>query len=276
MTLPNLDLPDEEAARAQYRSTVQRIKEDWAIDSVPLTGRGVEEVFTMAIRQAPPFKEEGAGFQDTVIYMSVIDHLRDHGGAAAYISNDGVFKKQRERIIQIARDAEVHLRLYRTLAEIDAAFQVELGEEIGRALEQDRQRAFEALTARLPQIEEFISNNIEIPKLHPFVGDVVEIESIEILQIEYVLTTYRRGEERANISFQATIRVHVLMDTSPYSAFRRVMGYKAERERAEDFDEESTMITHELEYRVEIEATGIVVDDQFDDIELKSARMKSY
>jgi hypothetical protein len=276
MVIPPLNLPTEATTRPQYRAMVKLLKDKWGIESVPLTGRPVKEVFTMAIKQSPPFKEEGAGFQDTVIYMSVIDHLREHGGAAAYVSNDAIFKKQCERILQIADDAGVRLRLYRTLAELNADFQSELGEEIGRAMEHDRQLATDALNARLGQIEEFIIENVEIPKSHPFVGDLVEVQQIEVSRIDYVVTTYRRDGEPVNISFQATITAQVLLDPSSYAvfrqAFRTMTGHKGDKAAEDD----AKVIRHRLEYQLDLEATGTVEDDRFVDIELASARIKNY
>ncbi len=96
LAIPDQNLPNEETARGAYRAMVSRVKQEWAIASVPLTGRVLEDVFGMAIHQSPPFKEEGAGFQDTMIYLSVIDYLRESGRAGAYVSNDGESWKLRK------------------------------------------------------------------------------------------------------------------------------------------------------------------------------------
>jgi hypothetical protein len=266
------DVPDEALARRQYRAAVERIKEEWGFGTVPLTPRDLGEVFGMAIRRSPPFKEEGAGFQDTVIYMSVIDHLREQGGTAAFISNDAIFKKQRERILQLAEEGGVQLRLYRTVGELEKEFARELGEEIGNAMKQDRNRVTEILKARLPDIADFIFKNIEIPKAHPFVGDLVELERIEVFDVEYVLTHYRNDGEPLNASFHVPIKAHVLLDTSPYAFFRSALTVKAESQSENDLEEQSKVIPHVLEYRIELECT---VSAGFDEVQLTSAKIKT-
>jgi hypothetical protein len=271
-----LNVPDEVSARDRYRAAVQGVKTNWGIQTIPLAGRSVEELFGMAIRQTPPFKEEGAGFQDTVIYTSVVDYLRETGRSGAYVSNDGIFHKQRGRILEIAGAAGVRLRLYRTLGELEEEFKKELSDEIGRAMERDRQRAADALHTRTPEIEEFIANNVEIPKSHFPVGDVVELQSIEVIRIEYVMTSYPRESEPTDISFQAVIKAHVLMDTSPYSFFMRAFTHKADTESIDDTEDPPKIITHALEYRVEVEATGLVDEDQFTYVRLLSAKIKTY
>lgn len=270
---PAPEVPDEAVARRQYRTTVQRIKEEWGFETVPLTTRGLEEIFSMAIQHAPPFKQEGAGFQDTVIYMSVIDHLRQNGGAAAFLSNDAIFKKYRESILQLAEEGGVRLRLYRTVGELEKEFEQELSEEIGNALEQDRNRVTEILKARLPQIEDFIVKNVEIPKAHPFVGDLAQLERIEPLDVEYVFTPYRNNDEPVNVSFQVPIKAHVLLDTSPYAFFRSAFSVKGESQSQSIVEEQPTVVRHVLEYRVELEAT---VNAGFGEVELTSAKIKTY
>lgn len=270
-----INIPDEGTARTQYRDTVQQVKDAWEIETLPLTRRGVDEFFRLAITQSPPFKEEGAGFQDTVIFFSVIDYLRETGRAGAYVSNDGIFKKHAERILEIARSSGVQLRLYRTIADLEKAFHGQLEDDIKAALDRHIQLAYETLNARIPLIEEFIARNIEIPKQHIPVGDVIAVERIEVVSIEYVVTSFPKDGEPTNISFNAVIKAHVLLDTSPYKFFRQIFDMKTGVKSLEVSADIPATKPHELKYRVEVEASGSFNEGRFTRIELLSAKMKS-
>ncbi len=165
------------------------------------------------------------------------------------------------------------MSLFRTLGELQEEFEQELGEVISREMGEDRERATESLRAKLDEIGEFISQNIQIPKSHPFVGEVIEVEKIEVVDIDHVLTTYHREGEATNISFVAAIRAHVLLDTSPYAFFRSALTANAGNTEGRPLDEQAKVVQHVLKYSVEVEATA---DYQFENAEYLSAHIKSY
>ncbi len=269
-------LPDEEVARRQYKEAVRRVKEDWGFQSVPLTRRNIEELFGSAIRRVPPFKEEGAGFQDTVIYLSVINHLRETGRSGAYLSNDGIFKKERERILQIASSEGVKIRFYRTPEELEVDFNKELSGEVRERLDELIRLATTAIEESIPELEEFLFHTLEIPKAHPFTGDVVEVQRIEVLRVEQVLPSFPREGQPTAISIYAVIKAHVLLDTSTYDLFRVALAISARTESESTSQDEPVIIPYELEYRVEVEASGIIAEGRFQSIELLTAKIKTF
>jgi hypothetical protein len=67
----------------------------------------------VAIDERAPFIKEGKGFQDAVIYLSVLEHLRGTNEAAAFLTNDRGFEQ-----IEPARFQEVSLTIYREVVEV--------------------------------------------------------------------------------------------------------------------------------------------------------------
>lgn len=283
-------LPNREAVLGQYRAKVQDVKDAWDIETIPLAERSLEELFVMAIHREPPFKEvkeEVAGFQDTVIFLSVVDYLRkEQEWRGAFVSNDGIYDVQKKRLLHLAESAGMRLSLYRTLDEIGAEFETELmsriDEQVREMWAQDERNATEALRRRADEIQEFIATNIEFSDSFMMpVGKIIKIDQVEVTNIQNVRTIYpgqRGNEESAKLSFEASIRMQVVMDTAAYTffryAFRSLKVGEESSPTLPDLPAGPVLETRELEITIEVEALGTIKDGQYTDVQFLSARMK--
>ena len=61
-----------------------------------------------------------------------------------------------------------------------------------------------------------------------------------------------------------------------YSGPLKNLGSLPAHEGSEPAEDEAKVMPHQLQYRVELEANGTIDDDRFAEVELKSARLKTY
>lgn len=281
-----LPLPERPRLLEEYRRKVQEVRLEWKIQSVPMTTRPLVDFFQMAITQRLPFKEKGAGFQDAVIYFSIIDHLRQTPDqVAAFVSNDNVFEKQETS--ELAASTGVRINVYKTIDEILRALEGGLGKVVETIWEQDRQRAKIALEAMVPKIQQFVFNNllftasqlrsIGLSKAQLNVSDsVVMVSSIEVKAIKDVWTTppmKRQAGEAVKISFKAEMYLSVLVNRDPGSSLAGLL-------RVGEVDLPSVSLLggpipedQVWQHEVEIEAAASVVDEEYRDVKLLSVEL---
>lgn len=282
-----LQLPETPQLLQNYREKVLEIKQQWGIKSVPITSNSVSKFFEMAISQHPPFKEKGSGFQDAVIYLSVIDHLRHSSGTvAAFASQDRAFEKQ--EVLELATSAGVEIEIYKTIDEVARVLEERLEKFVDLMWQKDRQLATTALTNMIPQIEQFLFNNLlfSIPqlqsigwttgKLNP-IDRPVMVESIKVTSIKDVWTTppwKRKSDEDVKVSFKTEVDISILVNrfsSHPASLLR--IGEP-------DLPPASLLLepipeTQIWQHLVEIEATAIIVEGEVKDVKFVSAGLKT-
>ena len=152
---------NKDSALASYRKNVKLVKEQWKLKTVPLTLRPTGELFHKAIYDEPPFQKRDVGFQDTVIYLSVVDPLRENPSrVGAFISQDGIFSDA--KILDNARAAGVLIEVYASVDEVYKELDNRLEAALKRAWDADRTRAEDVLANMLSEIQKFVSENIEI------------------------------------------------------------------------------------------------------------------
>ena len=115
----SLATPDRATAAASYVQAVAKLKDRYGLSTTEFTKRSVPEIFAMAARRNPPFKEskEDVGFRDAVIFLSVVDDLvgrKDEVGAL--VARDGGFHDP--GIIKFAAEAGVELQVFRSVEDI--------------------------------------------------------------------------------------------------------------------------------------------------------------
>ena len=278
--------PDRNQLRNAYRIIVQDLKEKWAIVSVPLTSRPLDEIFRMSIRRVPPFQEEGKGFQDTVILLSVIDHLCEATGqVGAFISRDTDFKEQ--EVTKLTGSIGAQIKLYKTISEISEVLMDQMRENIRENIksewERDQREVAELLKTMLPQIEEFITKNLEVPKWQLFLeGRIVAVPRIEVTQIKSVQTpllSEKKDGQLVKISFDTKVNLHAVIERFPPLTPLKV----GEELLAEEPPAQELRIgvgalqgpkreTEILQRVVGVEATATIRDNGYKDIQFVSAR----
>ncbi len=72
-----------------YRELLEKKVEKLMVDSgavkIPSPKVDAEEIVSRAINKMPPFNDKGAGFKDTLIYLSIVEDALSDQGADAYI-----------------------------------------------------------------------------------------------------------------------------------------------------------------------------------------------
>ncbi len=91
-----MNIPDRAPLLAAHRALAQELKQRRTSKAFPSHLGGSKNLLGMAVKYELPFKRdrEGAGFQDAVIYSSVLDHLTmDAERIGALLTNDDVFEQ---------------------------------------------------------------------------------------------------------------------------------------------------------------------------------------
>jgi len=224
----------KDAALAAYRESVKTLKEEWKIETVPLTVRPTDELFRMAVCDEPPFQKGDVGFQDTVIYLSVIDHLlRETHHIAAFISQDGIYSDP--RIVDLAKAAGASIELYTKIDEVYQALDNRLEDAIKRAWDLDRKRAEEVLKEKLSEIQDFVADNLELSENELGFGTrIIRPRGLKVQGVRNVQTPFlldRKENEPVRISFEidiaATLDVERLFVPQPPSRLK--VGQEAPR-----------------------------------------------
>jgi len=88
--------PSIELLHEEYRTKRNEVVNKYAIAISPFTTRSVEDIFELATKYVTPFEHDkkGKGFQDTVISMSILEHLNTQPNVkAVFITKDEAFKR---------------------------------------------------------------------------------------------------------------------------------------------------------------------------------------
>jgi len=201
----SVELPNENELRDAYRVQAKALRDKWGISVSPLTTRSLREVFEMSVSRKQPFKSaKDKNFQDTVIYLSIIDHLRSdtEPEAAAFVTRDGVFQK--DTIGSLDTEAGVTIVLYQTLKEIADALKTGLAHKVQLRLEQDRVRACEVLTGMLDEIGKHISKTVTFSDRELFTK-ILAIKGIENTRIGQILLPFEPGPEPFEFYFDVAL-----------------------------------------------------------------------
>lgn len=275
-------LPKKDAALATYRKNVKSLKSQWKIETVPLTVRPTDELFRMAICDEPPFQERDVGFQDTVIYLSVVDHLvKESGHVGAFISQDGIFSDP--RVLDHAKATGVSIEVYPNIEAVYKELDNRLEAAMKRAWDQDRKRTEDALTQRLSDIQKFLSENLEISEnALGFGGSILAVRNVEVQRVRNVQTPFlldRKENEPVRISFEIELAVALEVARSyiPQTPSRLKVGQEAPRPEMRSLGEILAVPMQEervLPWLAEAEAAAAPDDKDYRNIQLLSVRSK--
>lgn len=176
------EVPLEDAIKA-YRKTVDELVSKHGLVRRAPTYRGLEEVFGMAINHVKPFGEKGKNFQDVVICLAAIDDLANSGSRTGiFVSADGAF----DQAVLNAHTSllSIEFKLFRSVDDVLDYFKSHLLEAKQRAWEHSEQLAEKAVKASLPQIEEYITAELEIPAI----AGVESVNTVKVASVEKVQT----------------------------------------------------------------------------------------
>jgi len=276
-----LPLPGDEEAMASYRTRVREIKEKWPLGSVPFTRQDVRKFFEMAAKRELPFEEKDKGFRDVVILYSVIDHLRETPAVIAVLAaQDSVFSG--EEVARQIREAGVRLDVYRTADEMIDETRKDIAARVRESWERLEMSALETLKRRLPNLQKFISENLEVPEdlFEVSFSGGVTVRRIEVVKVKRVRTPYPTEHPESGtttISADVDLRVYYLTQ-----AFRPIP-----RRSLKVGDTSTGLLTglnladivpteveKTLECMVEVEGQASVKNFSYEDVEFKSVKFQ--
>ncbi len=263
------DFPTGIQLRESYRLSVGALKKNWSIFDAPYTSRKLTDLFLLAARHQIPFGDEGRGFQDAVIYLSVVDHLAGfkEGISAILVSSDKGYDS-----ISMALVAPDIKDLDLTIARLDGATEIlksHLEESVRRHWDVLQNKAKKKLQEMRQNLETFFLANISPDQL-PVFGNVAHVYQIEVANIINVRTPDPRelnsGEE-FEISADLSLRVSAAVtDISAVSyAWTKgdlLVGTPSNLNQSNNH----TISMRRFEISVELQSLAVLHDEEFDSI----------
>lgn len=215
-----LTLPERQRVLEQYRQHVDEVIRQCGFQSIPAPNPPTQQLIDMSLRRHPPFKEKDTGLRDTLILLSILDDLHRAGGqTGALVSRDKIFRAP--EIAEMIRAAGVQLEIYDDLKAIYAALEAHLLGVVRELYELHRKLVTMQLEERLPEIERFISETLEIPPIEigVFLGITsVSVDAIRVRQLRSVRTPgfleHRPGEV-INFAFDLDVDIHATVEMYP-------------------------------------------------------------
>ena len=215
--LPTLPAHDE--LRVELRmlaaDLVKRFK------TVPTTQRPLAEFVSLAINRGATFKEEGRGFQDSVILCSVVDDIKAHAFATAIlVTNDAAFKSA--GAAALVRAAGVTLTVVATLDELEGLLKHHFNSMVRDYYDQQHRQLMEALKQRLPDLENYVVENLTFgPEDLQVFGTIKAIESLQVIDIENAHEGfYLSGEqppEPNRVRVSADVKIRLSLDIERFA-----------------------------------------------------------
>lgn len=146
-------LPDWDHLHEAYPRYVKTVFQKWSVEVTPMPSVALGEVFRHAVHQELAFEKEGRNFKDVVIFLAVVERMRQLGSEnAVLISDDGIFAKRKEELFGYASKMGVRLHFW-TLEEVEPKLRNMLEEAPKARFLRHQQLATKAFLATLPEIQ---------------------------------------------------------------------------------------------------------------------------
>jgi hypothetical protein len=275
LNLQQTELPmlaDPSKARAEYREHVSRLNKDWSIGIVPLPSVALADLVRMASLREIAFGEKGAGFQDSLVFLSVLEHMRGTNAVGALLSNDGIFDRRRAELALLSKKNSCEIVLFRNVEEISQALELRETSKTQDLIKKDEERAFQAVRAGIKTLRRWLNDQLEALQLRgsfDWSSDVFQVSRINSLQVISVATPFpleRREGQNVDITIRVGADARVILVDSPVSriansilAGRAVVRYRLAEQQlpAAGYLPIDAELTRPVE--IEIEATTALV-----------------
>jgi hypothetical protein len=182
---PRIDIAprDLDVLRAAFKAQSDAAKAANEIGIIPITGRSVPEFLRLAIERTPPFQISGdkvTGFQDTVIFFSVLDDAKASGARnCAIISEDDVFSK----VHQIAKAEQISLKHFKSIHDVWALLVDEISPHVLGWWRHEKAEIRRVLESQISQIVRVLWERIT-PEMVAYRAE--KVEEIANLRIDDV------------------------------------------------------------------------------------------
>jgi len=201
----------------------------FGVTSIEYTKRSSQEIFAYAVEYKRPFAvdAESKGFQDAIIVLSILDHLREQSEiAGVLITNDKALRNLDYRPF-LADFKPDRLRV----ADLDSVFSELYEPYFDKTRVQPYRRLLEEAArlsrAELRALKEFVASRLTTEMLRPGVAEqtreIVGIEKVEIRRVDLPFPE----TEPTNTSVDITIKVMVTLKAIvavDYGALRGLFG----------------------------------------------------
>ena len=287
--LKQLQIPDVEGQLSDSVQKAEMVIGKWGIQVAPITSRPVEHFFKMAARKEAPFRKDGVGFKDAVIFFSLIDYLTGRRGCGTggrvrlgFIASDSDFAH--ESLINAASDSGVELLLVKSIQEMNESMTSSL-EDRGKAMfAQDRAQALDALEQMRPKIERMLNTELDIPASELFsVGpaETLDLNGVDLLTIDSVWTSFNPLLSNLSTPTKITADINIAIRLS---VTRRVSSEQAPLRVGEKWSQSLDLVARMAATKIEtteealskvakIEAVGVKTPAGYRDLTQMSVRL---
>jgi PIN domain len=177
-------LPPSENLRKELQKSAAPLAAHFS--SVPPTPRPLTEFVNLAIRRGATFEEGGRGFQDAVIFCSVLDHMKSSKfERACFVSEDHAF--QSGGCAELIRASAVNLKVVSTLDDLEKLLNRNLNTLVLAYLDKEQRILREAISKHETELQAFLDQNLEIAPTEVNIrGTVKKLLSVGIVSIKDV------------------------------------------------------------------------------------------
>jgi hypothetical protein len=283
------ELIESSTARAAYRDRVAHLKNHWTIGIVPVPSIPMVDVVQMASLRKIAFEETGVGFQDSLIVLSVLEHVRDTGTMRALVSNDGIFDRRWRDLATLAMESGCELVLFRNLDEISHALELRETRKTQELIKKDEQRAAQALQTEIDNLGRWLNDALDVLQLRgsqDWSSDIFQVTRVNSLRFVSIVTPFPLDrDEGQTVAITITVAgdAQMRMVDSPASRMANAIlaGSSAGRYQGEPLTTAPTpyggwrlanfRITRPVE--IEIEANAVFRDGTYRGFVFNSAKL---
>ncbi len=251
-------VPSHSQSLAIYRQTIDATVARWGLQLVDLTSRSATYVFRLALaRKAPFHRETDAGFKDTIILLSVIEHLEHDPAPSVLVTRDDRFG---EADVSFFTRETVALRVL-PLEAVEHELEAALDAIQREAMEQDRQKAWKAITGAWSALSEFLRADPERLRealgIFSVVGQIVSVEPTILVEVKTPFPLERTVGEDVTVAADIEVDIEYVPtwyveqpkeQATPYSPL---------------FEARSAPIPHREAWALIVEASVPVVEDGY-------------
>ena len=237
------------------------------IRRVEFPQRSAQELFRFATTYEKPFSVdgEGKGFQDVVILLSVLDHVRDHDDVrGVLVTDDGDFKNLNYSVFTPGFDV-ARLQILDLKTAFNRLFEPYFDQTRVRPYRRLREAAEQMAQAKMDEMREFVASRITSDMFRPSIGDtiiqVLALDKLDIRRVDLPFPDETPKDVSINvtISIMTTCRVVVSTDF----AWLRALSGELNTSPASPTEREKLATSFGL-----IQATGIVVNGELKELRL--------
>ena len=221
------ELVESSKALAAYRDRVEHLKKHWSIGVVPTPSIPLVNLLQMASRREVAFEDKGAGFQDSLVFLSVLEQMRGSNATGELVSNDGIFDRRRVELAQLAGETGCQIVFFRSTDEIGQALELRESAKIQELIKKDEERALHTLQAEIDNLRSWLTDELDGLQLRGSQGwssDVFQVSRVNSFRLVSVKTPFPLDRnEGQSVSITITIAgdAQVFMVDSPASRFAK-------------------------------------------------------